>query len=69
MLGILAGLLVAWLLSLIGVHSLIITGLSELFNLNLTIAGYYVLFGLLGFILELISPKRRMRYKRKPRRK
>jgi len=67
MLGILGGLLAAWLLTLLGVHSFIIIGLSELFHLNLTIAGYYVLFGLLGFVLELMSSKKKMRFKRKRR--
>ena len=63
MFGILGGLLLAWVLWLLGFSNIIIEGLYELFGLNISIAGYYVLFGIIGLITDLITmfPRRRRR--------
>ena len=48
--GFLIGIFVAWILSFFGIDSMIIQGLNELFKLEITSAGYYTLFALIGLI-------------------
>lgn len=55
MFGIIGGLLLAWLLWILGFSDTIIRGIHELFGLNISMAGYYVLFGLIGLITNLIT--------------
>lgn len=55
MFGILGGLLLAWVLWLLGFAGVIVDGIHELFGLNISMAGYYVLFGLIGLITNLIA--------------
>lgn len=51
--GILRGLFVAWLLSLFGFMGLVQSGVLELFNVEITSDGYYIIFVLLSFIHNL----------------
>ncbi|MBS4534061.1 hypothetical protein GOQ29_00340 [Clostridium sp. D2Q-14] len=57
MFGILGGLLFAWLLSIIGFKGIIINGINELFGLSISMAGYYVLFGIIGFITSITTKR------------
>ena len=56
--GLVGGLLIAWILTWFGVHNYIIQGLFELFNLNIDMGGYYVLFAIVGVGTELFSRKK-----------
>lgn len=55
MFGIIGGLLLAWFLWILGFATVIIEGIQELFGLNISMAGYYVLFALIGLITNLIT--------------
>ncbi|MDF5361712.1 hypothetical protein P3687_25675 [Vibrio parahaemolyticus] len=55
--GFLIGIFVAWILSFFGVDSMIIQGLYELFNIEITSAGYYTLFALIGLVGGAIKNK------------
>lgn len=48
--GLIAGLLVAWLVSLFGADRLIIQGFFELTGKPISLAGYYTVFALLGLL-------------------
>lgn len=41
-------LLVAWILSLFGFDGVVIKGMKEVFNIEITETGYYFLFAMLG---------------------
>ncbi len=55
MLTIAIHLLIAWFMNLFGFGSVVITGTSEIFGLELSLTGYYFLFALLGLIRSLIA--------------
>ncbi len=55
--GFLIGILVAWILSFFGIDSMIIQGLNELFKIEITSAGYYTLFALIGLVGGAIKDK------------
>lgn len=55
MFGIIGGLLIAWLLNFIGFSDVLVQGINELFGLQISIAGYYVIFAIIGLITELLS--------------
>jgi NhaP-type Na+/H+ or K+/H+ antiporter len=46
--GLIGGLLVGWILSWFGVDTLIINGLKQLINPNITHTAYYCIFALIG---------------------
>lgn len=49
-LGVIFGLIAAWFFSLFGGNTLIIQGLLELTGKEISDAGYYTIFALLGLI-------------------
>ena len=53
--SIVGALLLAWFLSIFGFDQLIIEGTKELFNLNITITGYYFIFAVVGIFRMLYS--------------
>lgn len=50
LIGLISGLIVGWLVSLFGGDSLIIQGIFELTGKQISIAGYYTIFSLVGLI-------------------
>jgi hypothetical protein len=48
--GFVGGLIVAWILSLFGVDSMIITSAKEMCNITMSISTYYISFALIGLI-------------------
>jgi hypothetical protein len=56
--GIIGGLIIAWLLTWFGIENTIISGVAELFKIQIGIAGYYVVFAIAGFITELFTKHR-----------
>jgi hypothetical protein len=48
--GLLAGLLVAWVLTLFQFDEIFTTSAKELFNIEITIASYYMIFAAVGFL-------------------
>jgi hypothetical protein len=56
--GIIGGLILAWLLTWLGVEHIIISGVAEIFKIQIGIAGYYVVFAIAGFIAELFTKRR-----------
>lgn len=48
--GLIVGLVVAWFVSLFGADKLIIRGVLELTGKQITTAGYYTIFALLGLL-------------------
>jgi len=48
-----SALILAWVLSLVGFDVICVTGLNELFGLTITVAGYYVIFFLVGLLFDL----------------
>jgi hypothetical protein len=56
--GVIGGLLLAWILSWFGVDRIIIDGVNELFKLNIGIAGYYVLFAIVGIITHVLTKRK-----------
>ncbi|HQD41748.1 MAG: hypothetical protein GXY97_02070 [Clostridiales bacterium] len=54
---LLFGLIVGWLVSLFGGDILIIQGVSELIGREISSAGYYTIFALLGLIGGIIKDK------------
>ena len=48
--GLIFGLIVGWFVSLFGVNTLIIQGIFELTGKEISSAGYYTIFPLLGLI-------------------
>jgi hypothetical protein len=48
--GFVGGLIVAWILSLFGVDSMIITSAKEICNITMSISTYYISFALIGLI-------------------
>ena len=50
MTSILLSLLCGWFLKLFAFHTLIIGGMLELFSIEITIVGYYAIFGIIGMI-------------------
>lgn len=55
LLGLISGLIVAWLVSIFGGDLLIIQGVFELTGKQISIAGYYTIFALVGLIGGLIK--------------
>jgi hypothetical protein len=51
----LAGLFVAWLLNQFEFGNLFTQGIKELFNIDITIAGYYIIFFIGGLVVEIIE--------------
>lgn len=64
LLGLISGLIVAWLVSIFGGDLLIIQGVFELTGKQISIAGYYTIFALVGLIMDLlrIVPKYPVKY-------
>lgn len=56
--GIVGGLVLAWILTWFRVDNIIINGVNELFGLEITGSGYYVMFALIGLIVNLLRGKR-----------
>lgn len=48
-------LILAWILSLFEFDAVFVTGISELFGINISIAGYYVIFFLVGLCFDLFG--------------
>lgn len=48
-------LLVAWILSLFGFDEIFCQGIKEIFNMQLTISGYYVVFFLAGLGMDILE--------------
>ncbi|HZK33819.1 MAG TPA: hypothetical protein VFD33_00730 [Bacillota bacterium] len=59
--GIIGGLLLAWILSWFRIDNTIINGVNELFGLEITRSGYYVIFALIGLLADLLRVKRVVR--------
>ncbi|NLY71077.1 MAG: hypothetical protein GX076_05280 [Clostridiales bacterium] len=55
LLGLIFGLIVGWLVSLFGGNTLIIEGIYELTGKEISSAGYYTIFALLGLISGAIK--------------
>jgi hypothetical protein len=51
----LEGLFIAWILNQFEFGNLFIQGIKELFNIDITIAGYYIIFFIGGLIVEIIE--------------
>ena len=49
------GLIIGWILSLFGFDDLFIKGFGEMFGRDITIAGYYVCFFLIGAICDMLE--------------
>ncbi|HHU62956.1 MAG TPA: hypothetical protein GXZ32_01890 [Clostridiales bacterium] len=56
--GIIGGLIIAWILSWLGIDSIIIRGINELFGMEISKAGYYVIFAIIGLITRLLTRRR-----------
>lgn len=56
--GIIGGLIIAWILSWFGIDNIIIRGVNELFDIEISTAGYYVLFAIVGLITRLLTRRR-----------
>lgn len=52
--GLINGLIVAFILWLFGIDNIIINGINELINVQITINGYYVIFCILGVLSKLL---------------
>lgn len=48
-------LILAWFLSLFGFDHVFIQGANELFGVRITIAGYYLIFFLVGLLFDLFG--------------
>ena len=48
--GLIFGLVIAWVVSLFGGDSLLINGIRELTGNDITNAGYYTIFAIIGLI-------------------
>lgn len=48
--GFIAGLIVAWILSLFGIDHLVINSAKELLNANNSISTYYIIFAIIGLL-------------------
>ncbi|NMA49363.1 MAG: hypothetical protein GX947_06280 [Tissierellia bacterium] len=48
--GLIFGLVIAWVVSLFGGDSLLINGIRELTGNDITSAGYYTIFAIIGLI-------------------
>ena len=51
--GLVGGLIVAWILTLFGFDEIFINGIQTFVTFDLTIDHYYLVFGLVGFIVGL----------------
>lgn len=58
MIAIILSLLGGWILNLFGFDTLLIAGMSQLFGVTMTSAGYYTIFGLLGMARSVASRTR-----------
>ncbi|HHU32693.1 MAG: hypothetical protein ACOX1Y_11795 [Zhaonellaceae bacterium] len=57
LIGLIFGLIIGWLVSLFGGNTLIIQGVFELTGREISNAGYYTIFALLGLIGGLLKHK------------
>jgi len=55
LIGLIFGLIVGWIISLFGVDALLIQGISELTGKQISTAGYYTIFALLGLLGGIIK--------------
>ncbi|WP_332829971.1 hypothetical protein [Clostridium perfringens] len=53
--GVLAGLLIAWILSIFNFDRMLINTLYELLGLSISTDAYYVIFALLGAISSIMK--------------
>lgn len=62
MLYVAGALLAGWILNLFGFDGLVIGGMLELFNQEITKTGYYFIFGIIGmlkFVLATATPDKK----------
>lgn len=52
--GMITGLIVAYIFTFFELDVMIIQGLKEVFKLNLTIDGYYIIFAIMGAVFSLL---------------
>ncbi|KUO50378.1 MAG: hypothetical protein APF76_11780 [Desulfitibacter sp. BRH_c19] len=57
--GVIAGLIVGWVISMFGGNDLLIQGILELTGKNISNAGYYTILALLGAIGGALNNYRR----------
>lgn len=50
LLGVIIGLIVAWILTMFEVDQLLINGITELFGKEIGVSGYYTIFAFIGLI-------------------
>lgn len=50
LLGVIMGIVVAWILSLFDVDQLLIQGITQLLGRQIDISGYYTIFAMIGLI-------------------
>lgn len=55
LIGLIFGLIVGWIISLFGVDALLVQGISELTGKQISTAGYYTIFALLGILGGIIK--------------
>lgn len=48
--GLIFGIVIGWLVSLFGGDTLLINGITELTGNNITSAGYYTIFAIIGLV-------------------
>lgn len=53
--GFVGGLLVAWILSLFGVHHMVINSVKELLGATISVSTYYISFGIIGLVSGAFS--------------
>ncbi|MEE5181066.1 hypothetical protein JDW21_19485 [Bacillus subtilis] len=56
MLFIAFSLLGGWILNLFGFDNLVIDGAKELFHINITTTGYYLIFAIVGLLKSIVRP-------------
>lgn len=57
--SIVGALILAWFLALFGFDNLIIEGAKELFDVDITMTGYYFIFAVIGILKMLYSSSKR----------
>lgn len=55
MLYVAGALLAGWILNLFGFDGLVISGMLELFNLEITKTSYYFIFGIIGMLKFVVA--------------
>lgn len=55
MIYIILAIITGWILTIFGLDSVVITGMSEVFDKDITTTGYFFLFALLGALKSVTS--------------